>query len=81
MRLRHVSETAFTHRVRCPSCRREFELFSALWCAHPDEPSKVCPYCEQCACDHADYHDPYLWVVAPFRFEQRGFRRLFAYYL
>ena len=32
-------------------------------------------------CGHAAYRDPLLWVEAPLRFQQRGFRRLFARYL
>lgn len=81
-RLRHLRpEAVFTHRVQCLSCLREFELLSAAWCAHTEEPSKICPYCERCVCDHADYRDPRLWVEAPVRFRQRGFRRLFAHYL
>jgi hypothetical protein len=80
--LRHVRpNAAFTHGVQCPSCLREFELLSAPWCAHTEEPSKICPYCERCACGHAGYRDPHLWVEAPVRFQQRGFRRLFARYL
>ena len=80
--LRHVPPAAaFTHAVRCPSCLREFELLSAPWCAHTEEPSKICPYCERCACGHVDYRDARLWVEAPVRFQQRGFRRLFARYL
>jgi hypothetical protein len=82
MRLRDVPPgAAFTHRVRCPWCRCEFELFSAPWCAHSGDPSKNCPHCERCACGHPDYLDPRLWVEAPGRFRARGFRRLFVRYL
>jgi hypothetical protein len=80
--LRHIPpDAAFSHGVRCPSCRREFELLSAPWCAHAEEPSKLCPYCDRCACGQPDYLDPRLWVEAPGRFQERGFRRLFVRYL
>jgi hypothetical protein len=71
-----------THYVPCPLCQREFDLFAAVWCAHVgDEPSKVCPSCARCVCEHPAYAEPNFWKDAPTAFRQRGFQRLFLYYL
>ena len=71
-----------SHHVPCPLCQREFDLFAAVWCPHLDnEPSKVCPNCERCLCDHPAYGEPNFWKDAPPAFRQRGFQRLFLYYL
>ncbi|MEO8601757.1 MAG: hypothetical protein ABI629_04180 [bacterium] len=71
-----------THSVPCPLCQREFDLFAAVWCPHAaDEPSKTCPHCQRCACDHPAYGEPNFWKDAPAAFRQRGFQRLFLYYL
>jgi hypothetical protein len=71
-----------THQVPCPLCQREFDLFAAVWCAHAgDEPSKLCPNCQRCVCDHPAYAEPNFWKEAPPAFRQRGFQRLFLYYL
>jgi hypothetical protein len=71
------------HLVRCVFCFHPFDLFSARWCGHPDEPhcSKVCPGCGQCLCRHPSYKDPYFWKEAPLAFQKNGFRRLFLLYM
>jgi hypothetical protein len=45
------------------------------------EPSKICPACRRCLCDHPAYQEPNFWKDAPAAFRQRGFQRLFLYYL
>lgn len=70
------------HVVLCPFCKREFELFAAVWCEHFDtEPSKVCPHCARCACELPAYEEPNFWTEAPPAFRQHGFQLLFLYYL
>ena len=71
-----------SHRVPCPLCQQEFDLFAATWCGHLlAEPSKSCPSCRQCLCEHPAYHEPNFWKDAPFAFRQQGFPRLFLFYL
>ena len=71
-----------THVVRCPCCHTEFELFEAVWCAHVDrEPSKLCPTCGRCVCEHPAYAEPHFWKDAPMAFRAEGFQRLFLFYL
>ena len=71
-----------SHRVPCPLCRTEFDLFAATWCSHLDgEPSKICPSCQQCLCEHPAYLEPNFWKDAPLAFRQQGFQRLFLFYL
>jgi hypothetical protein len=71
-----------SHEVRCPHCRELFDLFSAVWCGASDnEPSKMCPHCDRCACELPAYGEPHFWKDAPTAFQKRGFRRLFLYYL
>jgi len=70
------------HYVPCPLCQEPFDLFAAIWCEHLDEePSKVCPSCRRCVCAHPAYREPNFWKEAPAAFQQRGFHRLFLYYL
>jgi len=70
------------HYVPCPLCHAEFDLFAAVWCAHyAAEPSKICPRCRRCMCDHPAYEEPNFWKDAPPAFQRRGFQRLFLYYL
>jgi len=71
------------HRLMpCPNCWRQFDLFAAQWCAHRDyEPSKICPHCQRCLCEHPAYREPRFWRPAPSVFQKRGFRRLFLLYV
>jgi hypothetical protein len=70
------------HFVPCPFCSEEFDLFAAIWCIHlSEEPSKVCPGCGHCMCEHPAYREPNFWRDAPPAFQQRGFQRLFLLYL
>ena len=68
------------HKVHCPSCSNEFDLFAAAWCEHL-QPSKRCPHCQRCACGDPDYQEPRLWKEAPLAFRKRGFQRLFVRYI
>jgi hypothetical protein len=73
---------AATHAIRCPRCGTEFDLFAAAWCEHIGiEPSKICPWCRLCVCDHPAYDEPHFWKEAPAGFQKRGFRNLFLLYL
>jgi len=71
------------HAVVCAYCANPFDLFAASWCldAKEPEPSKVCPHCERCMCDHPAYGEPHFWKQAPLGFQRQGFQRLFLYYL
>lgn len=70
------------HVVRCPLCLVLFDLFEAAWCDHSAlEPSKLCPACRRCLCEHPEYSQPELWKEAPLAFRRNGFRRLFVRYL
>jgi len=70
------------HLVSCPYCFKDFDLFSASWCAHQlGEPSKVCPQCASCVCEHPAYAEPHFWKEAPPVFRRHGFERLFLFYL
>jgi hypothetical protein len=70
------------HLICCPFCRRRFDLFAASWCADQDgEPSKICPHCRRCVCQHPAYGEPHFWKEAPPVFQRRGFQRLFLLYL
>ena len=70
------------HRVCCPYCQGTFNLFAARWCAHLEgEPSKVCPSCARCLCEHPAYGEHHFWKEAPLAFQRRGFNRLFLFYL
>jgi hypothetical protein len=70
------------HPVTCPYCTTEFDLFAASWCEHEEpEASKRCPNCDLCLCAHPAYAEPHFWKDAPEAFHQRGFRRLFLFYL
>src|SRR3989442_1612074 len=54
------------HFINCVYCQQRFDLFAARWCGHLDpEPSKICPSCEHCLCDHPAYHEPHFWKEAP----------------
>lgn len=80
-RLRRVARDV-CHVVRCPYCGDGFDLFTAAWCTHQgDQPSKLCPACDRCVCDHPAYGDPLFWKSAPSGFQERGFQRLFLFYL
>ncbi len=68
------------HVILCPVCTQRFDLFTATWCTHP-EPSKVCPHCDHCVCEHPAYQEPLFWKEAPLGFKREGFQRLFLYYL
>ena len=75
-------ESAAVHLVCCPYCQERFDLFAATWCAHNDtQPSKICPCCDRCMCEHPAYLEPHFWKPAPSAFQQRGFDRLFLFYL
>ena len=71
------------HQVCCPYCQHTFDLFAAPWCDHVDggHPSKRCVPCHRCLCAHPAYQEPHFWTEAPPVFRQRGFDRLFAFYL
>jgi hypothetical protein len=70
------------HEIRCSYCAALFDLFSAKWCEHLErEPSKVCPHCRRCLCDHPAYGEPLFWKDAPLAFQAVGFRKLFLLYL
>jgi hypothetical protein len=70
------------HAVVCPLCGKDFELLSAPWCGcDRGHPSKICPRCERCLCQHPDYQRPSLWRDAPAALRARGFERLFVYYV
>ena len=95
--MEHVATTHYEHRhrandfapravhtVSCPYCSTDFDLFSATWCEHLDterEPSKLCPSCQRCLCDHPAYGEPHFWKEAPGAFQANGFRQLFLFYL
>lgn len=69
------------HLVRCIYCRAEFDLFGATWCSHRNHhPSKICPRCLMCLCQHPLYQDPRQWLDAPPAFQRQGFRQLFILY-
>jgi hypothetical protein len=72
------------HLVCCPYCRAEFDLFAAPWCEHQGaaiDASKTCPRCRRCLCGHPAYAEPLFWKEAPAAFRERGFQRLFLFYL
>jgi len=70
------------HPVQCHYCRNSFDLFAAPWCSHAGtQPSKRCPHCQRCVCEHPSYSEPHLWKDAPGVFRERGFTRLFLFYL
>jgi hypothetical protein len=70
------------HEVCCPYCGNVFDLFAAKWCEHFDrEPSKVCPHCQSCLCNHPAYGEPLFWKEAPKAFRAKGFSKLFLFYL
>jgi hypothetical protein len=69
------------HLVRCIYCRAEFDLFGATWCGHRNHhPSKICPLCLMCLCQHPLYKDPRQWLEAPPAFLRHGFRQVFILY-
>jgi len=75
-------ELGSKHPVWCPYCRKQFDLFAAAWCVHTQsQPSKICPHCTRCICDDPAYHEPLFWKEAPRGFRERGFNRLFLFYL
>ncbi|MGD9762751.1 MAG: hypothetical protein AB7V27_03440 [Candidatus Binatia bacterium] len=79
---RRAATSTPSHLIPCPLCQTEFDLFAAVWCPHIElEPSKICPSCAQCLCDHPAYREPNFWKEAPLVFRQHGFQRLFLYYL
>ncbi len=70
------------HYLPCPMCHESFDLFAAPWCGHfGNEPSKLCPHCEACSCDHPAYDEPGFWRDPPAAFRANGFERLFLLYL
>lgn len=77
--------TRRAHLVRCPYCAGEFDLFAAAWCEHQGgggpAASKRCPGCGRCMCAHPAYAEPLFWKEAPAAFQERGFERLFLFYL
>jgi hypothetical protein len=78
-----VSQAAdASHPVRCPRCAAPFDLLAAPWCGCTrGHPSKICPSCERCLCDHPDYDRPALWRDPPAALRTRGFEKLFIHYL
>lgn len=69
------------HPVVCAYCATTFDLFAASWCLDAEEPSKLCPHCQRCMCQHPAYREPHFWKQAPLGFQRQGFERLFLYYL
>ncbi len=70
------------HLVPCSYCEHSFDLFAASWCEHQDDqPSKVCPHCQHCLCAHPAYAMAHFWRESPGVFRDRGFSRLFLFYL
>jgi len=76
-----LSMATCRHPVVCPYCATRFDLFAAAWCQDTREPSKVCPHCQRCMCEHPAYQEPHFWKQAPLGFQRQGFERLFLYYL
>ncbi len=77
-----ASHSVMRHNVVCPYCRNPFDVFTADWCTDPlDEPSKICPHCGRCLCQHPAYQEPHFWKEAPLAFQRQGFQRLFLFYL
>ena len=67
--------------VACIYCPEKFRLVHADWCAHePDPPSKICPRCRRCLCNHPMYHWQHLWHEAPAPLQRHGFKLLFVLY-
>ncbi len=78
----NVPRRGSRHRLPCPMCHQEFDLFAAPWCGHMhNEPSKLCPHCDACSCSHPAYDEPGFWRDPPARFRANGFERLFLLYL
>jgi hypothetical protein len=69
------------HVIECRTCRRDFDLFAAMWCRHASRPSKVCPECGSCFCGLPAYAHPSMWKQAPPAFRKQGFDRIFVEYL
>ena len=69
------------HPVVRTYCANAFDLFAASWCLDAEEPSKVCPHCHRCMCQHPAYRESHFWQQAPLGFQRQGFQRLFLYYL
>ena len=44
-----------SHSVQCPYCAHRFDLFGCPLVSHQTEPSKICPNCARCLCDHPAY--------------------------
>ena len=52
---------------------------TAGWCGcGRGHPSKICPGCERCLCDHPEYDRPALWREAPPALRVAGFEKLFV---
>jgi len=67
--------------VGCIYCPETFDLMRAVWCGHAaDLPSKICPRCGRCLCDHPMYRWSHLWHEAPARLRRHGFKMLFVLY-
>ena len=65
----------------CPQCAAAMDLLAAPWCGcDGPQPSKLCPTCEQCACDHPDYTSAICWSEAPPLLRHFGFSRFFTVY-
>lgn len=65
----------------CPQCNGAMDLLAAPWCGcGAGHPSKICPTCDLCACDHPDYGNPICWSEAPALLRRFGFARLFNVY-
>jgi hypothetical protein len=79
---RAAAAPAAQHLVRCAYCTIVFDVFAAHWCEHGSaRASKVCPCCARCLCAHPAYGEPHFWKEAPRAFQERGFDRLFLFYL
>jgi hypothetical protein len=71
-----------SHLVCCPMCGKDFDLLAAPWCGcDRGHPSKLCPSCGKCVCDHPDYARATLWRDPPPALRTVGFDKLFVYYL
>ena len=65
----------------CPQCATALDLLATPWCGcGAGHPSKICPTCDLCACDHPDYSSPICWSEPPALLRRFGFSRFFTVY-
>ena len=54
------------YSVRCWNCLSDFDAANAVWCScDPQNPTKLCPYCFNCACQADDDYRRDFWTAAP----------------